>query len=85
MRGYKDRPKIIQIIPCNHDMYALYRDPKDKDIFKEEIILFALCEDGKVYPMVFEADSGVDFAEYPYNFKEYELKGGEVYCKLDDD
>lgn len=77
--------KIIQIVPCNHDMYALYRDPENKYTFKEEIILFALCEDGQVYPMVPDADAGVDFAEIPQNFKGYELKNGEIYCKPDDD
>lgn len=51
-------PKIVQIVPCNIEMYAL-TDTEDGGKFKNRVLLFALCDDGEIYPIAFDKWYGV--------------------------
>ncbi|MDE7321313.1 MAG: hypothetical protein K2N73_01045 [Lachnospiraceae bacterium] len=73
------RPIIRQIIPCNHDMYAVVRD-SDGGECKYRVLLYALCSDGEVYPLFFDDWYGVCLsADALFCADRYELEGGEVY------
>lgn len=54
--------EIKQLIPCNAELYALYEDKTTGEIFKHKVLAFALCDDGCVYPQVFDRDLGIDFS-----------------------
>ena len=54
----KEVPKIKQIIPCSHDMYALLTDEEGEKC-KFKVLMFGLCSDGRVYPLHFDSEFGV--------------------------
>ena len=43
-------PKIKQLLPCMHDMYAVMRDD-DGYSYKCKVLMYALCNDGEIYPL----------------------------------
>lgn len=54
--------KIIQIMPCNAEMYAKYEcefDNHSKYTDYANVLGFALDELGYIYPLVFVADEGI--------------------------
>ena len=72
------RPIIRQIIPCNHDMYAVVKD-SDGSECKYKVLLYALCSDGEVYPLFFDDLYGVCLSyDALICADRYELEGGEV-------
>ena len=72
-------PKIVQIIPCNVEMYAV-TDEEDGGKFKNRVLMFALCDNGEVYPLHFDSWLGVfAFCDAALDASEYEMDGGEVY------
>lgn len=72
-------PEIRQIIPCNHDMYAVVRD-SDGGEHKYKVLLYTLCNDGEVYPLFYDDWYGVCLsADALFCVDRYELEGGEVY------
>lgn len=72
------RPIIRQIIPCNHDMYAVVKD-SDGSECKYKVLLYALCSDGEVYPLFFDDWYGVCLSsDAVFCADRYELEGGEV-------
>lgn len=72
-------PNILQIIPCNHDMYAVFGDV-DGEKYKSKVLMFALCDDGAVYPLHFDSWLGVCFlVDAAYDVNGYELENGEIW------
>ena len=72
------RPIIRQIIPCNHDMYAVVKD-SDGGEYKYKVLLYALCSDGEVYPLFFDDLYGVCLSyDALICADRYELEGGEI-------
>lgn len=71
-------PKILQIIPCNHDMYAVAKDP-DGGECRYKVLMYVLCNDGEVYPLFFDDWYGVCLlCDALFCADRYELEGGEV-------
>lgn len=71
-------PDVVQLIPCNHDMYAVFNDEGGK--YKCRVLMYALCSDGQVYPLHFDSWLGISLlGEAVYGVDEYELEGGEIY------
>lgn len=72
-------PKIKQILPCMHDMYAVVKDT-DGGEYKYKVLLYALCNDGEVYPLFYDNWYGVCLSnDALFCADRYELEGGEVY------
>lgn len=72
------RPIIRQIISCNHDMYAVVKDSEGGEC-KYKVLLYALCNDGEVYPLFYDDWYGVCLsADALFCADRYELEGGEV-------
>lgn len=72
------KPIIRQIIPCNHDMYAVVKD-SDGGECKYKVLLYALCSDGEVYPLFYDNWYGVCLlCDALVCADRYELEGGEV-------
>ncbi len=70
-------PDIVQLIPCNHDLYAVFNDENEK--YKYKVLMYALCSDGQIYPLHFDSWLGISLlSEAVYDVDEYELEGGEV-------
>ena len=70
-------PNIVQIIPCTHDMYAVFNDGGNQ--YKSKVLMYALCDDGNVYPLYFDAWLGVSLLiNTVYDVDGYELEGGEI-------
>lgn len=65
--------EINQLIPCNAELYALYKDKATGEIFKHKVLAFALCDDGCVYPQVFDRDLGIDVVSACDNANGFEL------------
>ncbi len=73
------KPIIRQIIPCNHDMYAVVKD-SDGGEYKYKVLLYALCNDGEVYPLFYDNWYGVCLSsDALFCADRYELESGEVY------
>ncbi len=64
-------------MPCNTEMYARYEvkadDNEGKFHINEAVLGFALCDDGRVYPLVFDDEIGVHMEEGRENFIEFEV------------
>lgn len=72
-------PKIVQIIPCNVEMYAV-TNAEDGGKFKNRVVALCLCNDGEVYPLHFDNWFGVSmFCDAFIGVSSYEMDGGEVY------
>lgn len=72
-------PNIVQIIPCNCDMYAVFNDD-DGGKYKCKILMYALCDDGKVYPLYFDSWLGISLLyDAAFDVDGYELEGGEIW------
>ncbi len=70
-------PDIVQIIPCNHDMYAVFDE--DGESYKYKVLMYALCDDGRVYPLVYDEEFGVSSVEdTAFYAKCYELVDGKI-------
>lgn len=53
--------KVKQIIPCTCELYSLYRNDETGEVSREKVLAFALCDDGCIYPQVFDRLFGVGF------------------------
>ena len=72
-------PKIKQLLPCMHDMYAVMRDD-DGYSYKCKVLMYALCNDGEIYPLYFDHELGISpLDEAVYDVCKYELEGGEIW------
>lgn len=75
----KNVPKIKQIIPCNDSMYALMTNI-DGEKYKCKVLMYALCDDGEVYPLYFDSWLGISpLDEAAFYVDGYELEGGEIW------
>ena len=63
---------IKQIIPCNVEMYAIFKN-ETGETFRKRVLAFALCDDGCIYPQLFDSEIGVDDCDGVYG---YELEDG---------
>lgn len=53
--------EIKQLIPCTCDLYALYEYDETGEISRKKVLAFALCDDGCIYPQVFDRLLGIGF------------------------
>lgn len=75
----KEVPKIKQILPCYDTMYALLTDG-DGGQYKCKVLMYALCNDGEIYPLYFDHELGISpLDEAVYDVCGYELEGGEIW------
>lgn len=73
------KPIIRQIIPCNHDMYAVVKDSVG-DQYKYKVLMYALCNDGEVYPLFFDRLYGVCLLDDAiFSVDGYELDDNKIY------
>lgn len=70
-------PEIKQVIPCNHDMYAVMTD-SDGAEFKRKVLMYALCDDGCIYPILFDIELGVSLVYDTFDVDRYEMEEGEA-------
>lgn len=71
-------PNIVQIIPCSHDMYAVFDNNGEK--YKSKVLMYALCDNGEVYPLHFDNWLGIcPLVDAVYEVGGYELECGEVW------
>ena len=74
----RDVPKIVQLIPCTHDLYAVYGEDGEK--YKSRVLMFALCNDQQIYPLHFDVWMGVCLLdEAVFDVDRYELENGEIW------
>ncbi|MCH5343361.1 MAG: hypothetical protein J1E64_04915 [Acetatifactor sp.] len=72
-------PNIVQIIPCTHDMYAVFGN-EDGEKYKSRVLMFALCDDGIIYPLHFDSWLGIcSLFDAVYDAPNYELQDGEIW------
>ena len=77
-RAQRQVPDIVQIIPCNWNMYAVVRGDDGAEN-KYRVLVFALCNDGQVYPLYFDSWLGISILYSAiYDVDGYELEGGEI-------
>lgn len=76
-KPFRPKRKAIQIIPCNDDMYVVFgKDGK----YRSKVLMYALCDDGEVYPMYFDSCFGVSLvSDSVYDVSGYEMEGGEIW------
>lgn len=69
-----------QIIPCNTDLYAVFKDEKTGELFKDKVLAFSLCDDDRIYPLTFDAEFGIGqtSCDDATNFCGYELMERKV-------
>ena len=74
-----EAPKIKQLLLCTHDMYAVMMTA-DGESYKCKVLMYALCDDGEVYPLYFDRDIGISpLSEAAFDVCGYELEDGEIY------
>lgn len=70
--------KIMQIMPCNIEIYAKYEceaDDNTKVIYRERVLGFALLDSGYIHPLVFDGGMGVEVEDgTTSNFIEFERR-----------
>lgn len=72
-------PKIKQLLPCNHDMYAVMTDSDGKEC-KCKVLMYALCNDGEIYPLYFDNWLGISpLSEAAFDVELYEMENGVIY------
>lgn len=52
-------PEIKQIVQCNENLHAVFEDTETNEEFKVKVLAFALCDDGCVYPLLFDYELGI--------------------------
>lgn len=65
---------IIQIIPCNEKLNAVYENDLGFEEIRMRVLAFALCDDGCVYPLMFDPEKGIDRTPDIYYVLKFELK-----------
>jgi len=70
-------PEIKQVIPCNHDMYAVVTDSAGKE-YKRKVLMYALCDDGCIYPLHFDSELGISVLYDTFDVDRYEMEGRDV-------
>lgn len=79
----KNPPNIVQIIPCNHNLYEIGKNG-DGSEWENRVLIYALCDDGIVYPVAFDEECGVDpIPMMRANIDRYELQDGEICIKTE--
>lgn len=74
----KEIPKIKQILPCNHDMYAVMTDSDGME-YKCKVLMYALCDDGEIYPLYFDSWLGISpLSEAAFDVELYEMENGVI-------
>lgn len=73
--------KIKQLIPCNVEMYAVYR-PAEGGECKNKVLAFGIADDDSIYPLEFDSATGLIAAAD--DLVEYELKKGEEELRKPD-
>lgn len=72
-------PKIKQIISCNDSMYAVMTDA-DGEKYKCKVLMYALCDDGNIYPLHFDSWLGISpLDEAAFDVELYEMENGVIY------
>lgn len=72
----KTMPKIRQLIPCSHEMYAVVAG-SGREKRKYRVLMYALCSDGEVYPLHYDESLGVSqIGEVIQDVDSYEMEGG---------
>ena len=67
-------PKIKQIISCNDSMYAVMTDA-DGEKYKCKVLMYALCDDGNIYPLHFDSWLGISpLDEAAFDVELYEME-----------
>ena len=64
-------PEIIQIIPCNDEMYAVFNEADAGEESRSKVLAFALCDDGCVYPLMFDGELGISLLSDNEYVKEF--------------
>lgn len=67
-------PNIVQITPCYQEIYGVFKDESRLEETKQKVIAFALCDDGCVYPMLFDEELGISLLSDCFHTARYELK-----------
>ncbi len=67
--GQHYEPGIKQLIPCNCNMFAIF----DNEKLGEKVLAFALCDDGAVYPLLFDGELGIGIISDCKHVSRYEL------------
>lgn len=66
---------MTQIIPCNVEMYAVFREEDGKET-KSRVLAFGLYHDGgNVVPLIFDSVLGISETNLMH-FVRYEINGG---------
>lgn len=74
-------PEIKQILPCNDNMYALLTDG-DGEKYKCKVLMYALCDDGAIYPLYFDSWLGISpLSEAAFDVELYEMEDGIIYSQ----
>lgn len=67
-------PNIVQITPCYQEIYGVFKDESTLEETKQKVVAFALCDDGCVYPMLFDEELGISLLSDCLHTSRYELK-----------
>lgn len=75
----KKVPNIRQVLPCNDTMYAVMTDG-DGEQYKCKVLMYALCDDGEIYPLYFDSWLGISpLYEAAFDVELYEMENGVIY------
>ena len=68
---------VKQLIPCNCEMYAVYKSEENSGKFKVRVLAFGIGDLGYAIPLVFDPEIGLTEAGDESNFMYYEMEEGK--------
>lgn len=76
-------PNIIQIIPCNDEIYAVLNEEDMGEEYRSKVVAFALCDDGCVYPLMFDVEFGISLLSDNEYVKKFLIKDNRITDSLE--
>lgn len=76
-------PNIIQIIPCNDEKYAVFDEVDTGEAAKSKVLAFGLCDDGCVYPLMFDGELGISLLSDNEYVEKFLIKDNRIADSLE--
>lgn len=76
-------PEIIQIIPCNDEMYAVFNEADAGEKSRSKVLAFALCDDRCVYPLMFDGELGISLLSDNEYVEKFLIKDNRIADSLE--
>ena len=76
-------PEIIQVIPCNDEVYAVFSEDDNDEEDRSKVLALALCDDGEVHPLTFDGELGVSLLCDNDHVKKFVIKDSRIADNLE--